>query len=658
MVKPLIGIGRNIERVTGPRRLMRYRPEIDGLRSLAVVSVILFHAGFRLFGGGFVGVDIFFVISGYLITMILLGEIREGRFSLLRFYERRARRILPALFIVVCACIPFAWEMLPPKDMRNFSQSIVSVVGYVSNIFFWETSDYFATTSELKPLLHTWSLSVEEQYYLIFPLILAFVLRKKAGRLGWGLLGISFLSLVLSQWVVTEKPEFAFYMLPTRAWELLIGSLAAYWVFSRQEHIAEQWLAEAGCWLGVSMIAYATFKFTKSTPFPGVYALAPTVGAVLIILCASQKTVVGRLLASRPLVGIGLLSYSAYLWHQPLFAFARIYMIEAPSGKLMFGLVVLTILLAYLTWRFVEKPFRDRQSVSGKNFLIACVLMSLLLASFGLIGSMTNGYRALRFDQKFVEVLRTAQENPYVKKCHADGGNYIEPSNACEYQKGQLSWAVFGDSHAVELAYSLSEKIKNSGQKLKHFSYSSCRPSFDSQVEIDPRSCAGWTKDALRYIAENNEIKNVVVSYRINAALFGGHENIYPGIPDTVNQSEREASWRSYLAILGYLVAHHKQVYLVLQAPELPAEMEYLIFKSKDPTGVINGVPATWWKQRTAFLRSHINELPVGVKVIDPATLLCNDSQCIAARNGMAYYIDDDHLSINGMALVADQILK
>lgn len=637
---------------------MQYRPEIDGLRSLAVIPVILFHAGFGLFSGGYIGVDIFFVISGYLITTILLEEIKADRFSLIRFYERRARRILPALFLVVCACIPFAWEMLPPKDMKNFSQSILSVVGYVSNIFFWKTSDYFATASELKPLLHTWSLSVEEQYYLLFPALLLFLLRKRADRLFAVLLGIQIFSLMLAQWVVQAKPEFAFYMLPTRAWELVTGSLIAYGLISRPGVLLSRWPMEVGGWLGIAAITYATFGFAKATPFPGLYALVPALGTALIIVCASEQTQVGRLLGNRLLVGIGLLSYSAYLWHQPLFAFARIYTVEAPSANLMFWLIALTVFLAYLTWRFIERPFRDRQLVGSRGLFMVCVSMSLLLALFGLGGAMSHGYRALRFDEKFVDVLRTAQESPLVKKCHADDKKYIEPADACEYQEGHLSWAVFGDSHAVELAYALSEKLRESGQKLKHFSYSSCAPSFGRNVEPGKKHCPKWTQDALEYIAKNDDIKNVVVSYRINAALYGGHEVVYPNLPDSVSEKERVAAWGSYVQSLSYLLAHHKKVYLVLQAPELPAEMEHLIFKSSDPTGTILGVSAEWWQRRTAFIKAHLKEVPDGVNIIDPAALLCNTTSCIAARNGSAYYIDDDHLSLGGAALVVDQIVR
>ena len=302
---------------------MEYRREIDGLRALAVLPVILFHAGFKYFSGGFVGVDIFFVISGYLITSIILAEQEAGTFSIIRFYERRARRILPALFLVMLACLPFAWLWLLPHDMQNFSQSLIGVSAFISNILFWLTSGYFETAAELKPLLHTWSLAVEEQYYLFFPVFL--VLTWHIGK-RWILffLSIVFLiSLLAAQWGSALKPDATFYLLPTRGWELLIGAFIAFYFTKKDRTILSKNLNEAGGLLGLALIIYAIFKFDNQLPFPSFYALVPTIGAGLIILCATQITFVGKLLGNKLLVGIGLISYSAYLWHQPLLAFSK-----------------------------------------------------------------------------------------------------------------------------------------------------------------------------------------------------------------------------------------------------------------------------------------------------------------------------------------------
>ena len=343
---------------------MDYRREIDGLRALAVLPVILFHAGFETFSGGFVGVDVFFVISGYLITTIILAELEQGKFSIVNFYERRARRILPALFLVMLVCIPFAWLWLLPGDMKNFSQSLVAVSFFASNILFWRESDYFDTAAELKPLLHTWSLAVEEQYYVLFPIFLMLFWRlgKRSILVMLGLVFVA--SLAVAEWAAYARPAAAFYLLPTRGWELLIGAFAAFYLSKANRKEFGKAVGEIGGWVGVALILYAVFAYSKATPFPGLYALVPTLGTVLVILFATQQTTVGKFVGNKAFVGIGLISYSAYLWHQPLFAFARHRSLTEPSHTVFLVLSVLALALAYLSWRYVEAPFRKRGNVS------------------------------------------------------------------------------------------------------------------------------------------------------------------------------------------------------------------------------------------------------------------------------------------------------
>jgi len=303
---------------------MKYRAEIDGLRALAVLPVILFHAGFSVFSGGYVGVDVFFVISGYLITTILVSELKEGNFSIVRFYERRARRILPALFFVMLISIPFAWILLNPFELISFSKSVSAVSLFASNIFFWRHVGYFAIAAELKPLLHTWSLAVEEQYYILFPVFLLLIWnfgKKAVLRL---IIFLAIVSLMISQILCVSKPVLNFFLLPSRAWELAVGAIASFiLVENRLSKInipTKQFLAL----FGLMLILISIFAFGDQTPFPSFYALAPTIGAMLVILFADQNTFTGTILRSRLLVGVGLISYSAYLWHQPVLAFARI----------------------------------------------------------------------------------------------------------------------------------------------------------------------------------------------------------------------------------------------------------------------------------------------------------------------------------------------
>ena len=371
---------------------MDYRREIDGLRALAVLPVILFHAGFHVVSGGFAGVDIFFVISGYLITTIILAEKQAGAFTIVNFYERRARRILPALFVVMLTSLPFAWLWLLPADLKSFSQSLVAVSVFGSNILFWLTSNYFATATELKPLLHTWSLAVEEQYYVFFPLLLMLAWRLGRRWLLAILLVLAALSLAAAQWGSVAQPEATFYLLPTRGWELLIGAFVAFYFTSGQVRTFSRPTSELGSLAGLALLAYAIFAFDKQTPFPSLYTLAPTVGAALIILFASPQNTVGKLLGSRALVGVGLISYSAYLWHQPLFAFAKHRSLQEPGAALMGTLALVSLVLAYFSWKYVEAPFRSKQGFSRQQIFTLGAVGSVFFIAVGLAGTLSKGF--------------------------------------------------------------------------------------------------------------------------------------------------------------------------------------------------------------------------------------------------------------------------
>ncbi|MFG6204151.1 acyltransferase family protein [Pseudomonas retamae] len=389
--------------------MLTYRREIDGLRALAVIPVILFHAGFDIFKGGFIGVDVFFVISGYLITSILVSEKERGTFSLLKFYERRARRILPALFVMLVVSMFFAWMWLLPRDMKDFSGSLAAVSIFSSNIFFWNASGYFDTAAELKPLLHTWSLAVEEQYYLLFPVFLMATWKLGKKFIVIALLVVFFASLLIAQIYVKEFPAATFYLLPARAWELVIGALMAFYLFLGKDKQLAQLTKQLGSSVGLMLIIFSAIYFDKNTPFPSFYALVPTVGAALIILCATPTTLVGKLLGMRVFVAVGLVSYSAYLWHQPLFAFAR-YKISPNLGlEVVAILLLLTAVCAYLSWRFVEGPFRQARVFSLKQVASFSALTPICFLTFGFFGYATEGNFA-RYDSAAMEILAFTEE--------------------------------------------------------------------------------------------------------------------------------------------------------------------------------------------------------------------------------------------------------
>lgn len=447
---------------------MKYRREIDGLRAVAVIPVIFFHAGFTFFSGGYVGVDIFFVISGYLITSIIISELEQGTFSILRFYERRARRILPALFFVMLLCIPFAWMWMLPSQFKDFSQSLVAVSVFASNVLFWRESGYFEAASEEKPLLHTWSLAVEEQYYMLFPIFLILLWRFGRSPVFYSIIAISIISLLLSEWGWRNSPTGNFYLAPTRAWELLAGSICAFLQLNKMQKSNNALSA-----LGLALIVFAIFFYDDSTPFPSVYALAPVVGTALIIMYGARETWVAQLLSLRGFVGIGLISYSAYLWHQPLFAFARIRSIYAPEQWLMLVLAVASLALAYISWRYIELPFRKRTAPTIQSqraiFSMASIVGTAFIA-YGLFGHQQNGFEQKWIDrqpfslQNTYRVIAAAQNKPeeidgvYLKQdngdCRFNVPNIV--SNISErivecYSKYGSGVAILGDSHAIGL---------------------------------------------------------------------------------------------------------------------------------------------------------------------------------------------------------------
>jgi peptidoglycan/LPS O-acetylase OafA/YrhL len=373
-----------------------YRPDIDVLRAIAVLSVLCFHWGISPFSGGFVGVDVFFVISGFLITRLVLNEIHSGQFSFFRFYERRARRILPALYLVIAFTCLAGWFFLLPTSALDLARSIISVILFSSNIFFWLEAGYFDTPAAAKPFLHTWSLSVEEQFYLVFPTLFFLAVRRSKApnvikHIVVGLLAICFASFAYNVWQVSAAPSSAFYLSPGRAWEFLLGSLLATRCILSTNNRRIQFFVMG---LGLVMLFGAVLGFRPNTRFPGFAALLPCLGTGLCIWANTNRNP-GRTETAMIILPVffGKISYSLYLWHWPVWVFAKIWLSETVvtnSTKLiLFGL---TTLFSYLSYRFVEQPFRDR-SVVGRRALLTWVSMaSVAILSFGITGTVLDGF--------------------------------------------------------------------------------------------------------------------------------------------------------------------------------------------------------------------------------------------------------------------------
>ena len=425
---------------------MIYRSEIDGLRALAVVPIILYHADFNLFSGGFVGVDIFFVISGYLITTIIYQEIQDKNFSLIAFYERWARRILHPLFFVMAITVPFAWLVLSPYDLVSFSKSFTAVSLFISNIFFWRDGDYFETAAELKPLIHTWSLAVEEQFYLGFPLLLLFASKYGKAFIIKCILIAVILSLFIAQVGSLTRPVATFFLLPTRVWELSIGALLSFYFFNNSNSNWDLNIRNIISFIGMSLILISIFFFNKDTPFPGLYALFPTVGAASIILCGQPDTYVGRLLSSKLLVYIGLISFSVYLWHQPVFSIYRYYFHEINTA-IKFILIIIIFLISILSWRYVENFFRNRSLISRKYIFIFSVIFILTYAAFGMLS--VRVFQSSEIHGGEVELARILKNNQAIYSSNMDERKFI--LSRIQLEQSRPDAIVLGSSRTMQL---------------------------------------------------------------------------------------------------------------------------------------------------------------------------------------------------------------
>lgn len=514
---------------------MRYRPEIDGLRAVAVVPVILFHAGFTLFGGGYVGVDIFFVISGYLITTIILSEKAAGTFSLKRFYERRARRIIPALYFVMLCSLPLATVLVFPEWWDKFTGGIVAVIFFVSNFHFWANSGYFTQASELEPFLHTWSLAVEEQFYLFFPLLIMllwrFGLRVITMLIAVGLL----LSLGLSEWASRYYVGANFFLLPTRAWELFIGASAARYAMTKP--VFQKRTADIAGALGLALIVYAIFAFDDHTRVPGLYGLVPTVGAVLVILFASSETYVARLLSLRGFVGIGLISYSTYLWHQPLFAFLRLASDTTPSAGMFAGFAVLSLALGWFSWKYVEQPFRRGDKFSQKQIFGYVAIASFAFLALAGLEKVTNAqerYYVSRLHENEVEMYELLKSARQTRRFRVDedckfsiltlNAEFQQRFDKCfaEYGPAEI---ILGDSHGEDMYTAIALNMPKSSFVVG-FPKGGCRPYSDDDKCPTPK----YYETLREFIAKHAEEVSQVVYHQ------AGHELVFDAHSDEVGR--------------------------------------------------------------------------------------------------------------------------
>ena len=665
---------------------LTYRPEIDGLRAIAVGAVILYHAqitilGYQPFKGGFIGVDIFFVISGYLITSIILKElVTTGSFSFKHFYEKRVRRILPALLFVMLASLPFAWIYLLQSSFIDFSKSILYSLGFSSNFYFWYSGQqYGAESGLLKPFLHTWSLSVEEQYYILFPIVLLITFKYFRKYLIHILILGFFVSLGLADWGSRNYPSFNFYGLPTRGWELLAGSILAYLEITGWGRFKYKILNLILPSIGLFLIGHSILFFNYKMFHPSFYTLSPIIGSCLIIWFSNKDELITKILSTKLFVGVGLISYSLYLWHYPFFAFNRITDFTLQGSifkKLLFGIIILA--LSIFSYYFVERPARNKKN----KFIISLILISISALVIGNIYIVQkDGYKD-RLPKIFQKNLL---EHSWHLLKNSDGEKCYDNIEKCKFNTSSNKKVyTIGDSHMASMIFNLKNRVVKKNYQFITSTFGSCLffPSFNM---IDNKT---------QKIAENcndnyfQELKQTLLNEKNSIVVFGGRfplhlTNYYfDNQEGGIEGKEWSIKWvsidkkydtiqTSFKNELIELQKKHK-IILLYPIPEVGWNVPNKLW-SKIPKDVNlmkdylipkNYITTSYkvYKNRTKSSFELLDSIQSkNIYRVYPHKLFCNTTiknRCVTHDDKNIFYTDDDHPSLKGAEMINDLIMK
>jgi peptidoglycan/LPS O-acetylase OafA/YrhL len=659
----------------------KYRPDIDGLRTIAVVPVVLFHAGFSSFSGGYIGVDVFFVISGYLITGIIAGELDDGNFSIAAFYDRRVRRIFPPLLTVIVFCLAVGFWLLTPNDFMNLGKSILSTIFFVSNIYFWRNTNYFAQNADEQPLLHTWSLSIEEQFYLGYPLLLLLLSRSPRVRIHFlSLLCVA--SFVTSAVLVYYKPSATFYLAPTRAWELFFGGIIC--LTGSHNYLRRNLLTIAAC-LGVVLILTPVFVYTPFSRFPGLAALPPALGAGLLIWTGMGKpTFVHAWLSTTPFTAIGKASYSLYLWHFPLIVF-YIYATGARLSPLGAAGICLTALaVSFASLWFVERPFRFTHG-HNLGYFSAAVTGGVLIAIAGASIVALEGL-PWRMDPVSATYLEAeGDRNKYHTECLSLEEHIVSPDRACRLGKMGVEPTVllWGDSHAMVTATALEQAALRADRSFLFAASVDCPIGLG--FSIDPHTgpgfvaspgyqyCGKYNEAMLNLVLAKPNIDTIVLSSRWSNWRIGE-----PGAPseagvdirlrtsegkaETADDNKKIFS-RGFEDLVRLLTRAGKHVWIVGPVPEpwsrVPRMLyiHHLGFDKLEHLEISSSAFEEKNRWITALFARIGTKYPV--RFIHPEAVLCKADSCPISENGKPMFFDDNHLSIYGVtktAVLYDQI--
>ena len=649
--------------------LGNYRADIDGLRAVAILAVVLFHAFPTVLPGGFVGVDIFFVISGFLISNILFNSLVQGGFSVAEFYAHRLRRIFPALLLVSAACFVFGWIELLPEEYAQLGKHMAGGIGFVVNFLLWGEAGYFDTASEWKPLMHLWSLAVEEQFYLLYPLAVVLAWGRRA-RVAVVIGSLALVSFMLGQRALEEDPVGAFFLPQNRFWELLAGGLLAFHLRKGRLGRVPPALAHALSLGGLMLLLGTMLGVDRSFAFPGWWALLP-VGGTALLIAAGPRAVANRRLLARPAMRfVGVISYPLYLWHWPLLAFARIADAGEPSAVVRGGAVLTSLLLAWLTWRLVERPIRFGPP-SRRKIVILCLTGALL----GLVGYKTFDREGYRFRQKNFgqaeEALKWSEDTKFSDACRRKVGAPA-PEYCLQSGEGEPRVALIGDSHANSLYPGLRAALAEKGEGLLHLGAPGCAPLLDTdlvrgQDRVD-RDCMGMVNHLINSVASHPTVAIVALAMRGPRHMYGTGFG-----PVEASMKRKEIRWlgappgaglaEMFGGALGAtverLLAAGKRVVIVADWPELGFDPRACLnlrpvqFARPEPGRCVVSLAAAQERNREfrALLASLQSRHP-GLQVFDPWPLLCDELACQALQQTAPLYRDNNHLSVLGSSLI------
>lgn len=645
-----------------------YRKDVDGLRAVAIVPVVLFHCGMGALSGGFVGVDVFFVISGFLITSVIAREIAAGRFSMARFYVRRAKRILPALAAVTMITLAVGFVLLGPSELEDLGRSAFWTALSGSNISFWRETNYFAGPADVKPLLMTWSLGVEEQFYLLWPIALVVAVRRRLPPLA--MLGVlAAASFATAWWGVLHQPAGAFYLLPTRGWELALGAALGLGAAKGTGEIVRSWLRDLSSLAGLLLVAAAVATFDDHTPFPGPAALLPCVGTALL-LWAGEGALVNRvLLSARPLVFVGLVSYSLYLWHWPILAFLRIqHDGELPAAPAAWAVAV-ACGLAYASWRFVEQPFRRASARRPGSVLLRYAAVVIVVALTGGIAWAGKGFPSrVPAEVARADAARADWGPLHWAGCHGSPSRLPNPRCVTGPDGERQMVTLWGDSHADAISPAIQAWAERQGMGFVQITRSGCPPLAGARVlvnRIESSSCMTFLAQALEFVTHDPRIGVVVLASRwpllTETVANEGGPTVHL-LEDRSGELGKEGSRRAFEIALrrvsAAILASGKELVVIGPIPEMGRHVPDCLVRRAMPLGAFSdcGASAVEVLERERFATSAIERLArevPSIRTFFPAEVLCRGGRCRSVLDGAVLYLDDDHLTSAGARLLA-----